>query len=132
MGSPQGEPERENNETQHQVTLTRAFYLGVYEVTQGEFTHVMGFNASTVKGADQLPVQAVTWFDAVSFCNRLSKLDGIDAAYELRSLRNDVRMDGLQITNAEVRWISSSAGYRLSTEAEWEFACRTDTTTPFS
>jgi len=50
MGSPPDEPERENNETQHQVTLTRPFYVGVYEVTQGEFTHVMGFNAALARG----------------------------------------------------------------------------------
>src|SRR5262245_12426526 len=57
MGSPLDEPERENNETQHEVTLTRPYYLGVYEVTQGEFTHVMGFNPSTARGSERLPVE---------------------------------------------------------------------------
>src|SRR5262245_17015830 len=53
MGSPLGEPERDENETPHEVTLSKPFYLGVYEVTQDEFTKVMGFNPSTLKGADR-------------------------------------------------------------------------------
>ena len=128
MGSPPGEPERDNNEAQHQVTVTRSFYLGVYEVTQGEFTKVMGYNPSTVRGSARLPVQTVSWFDAVSFCNGLSQLDGLDVAYEI----SNVRMDGLHVTNADVHWIFCSKGYRLPTEGEWELACRAGTTTPFS
>src|SRR5262245_30415499 len=79
MGSPPDEPERDKNEAQHQVTLTQSLWLGSYEVTQLEFTQVMGFNPSTLRGSDRLPVETMTWFDAVSFCNRLSKLDGLEA-----------------------------------------------------
>src|SRR5690348_8178712 len=89
MGSPATEPEREKNELQHQVTLTRHFYIGACEVTQGEFTQVMGFNPSTVKGSVRLPVETVSWFDGISFCNRLSAKDGLPPAYQISNVKKE-------------------------------------------
>ena len=59
----------------HEVTLTKAFHLGIYEVTQSQYEQVMGSNPSRFKGADN-PVERVNWNDAVEFCKRLSALPG--------------------------------------------------------
>ncbi|MBM3287813.1 MAG: formylglycine-generating enzyme family protein, partial [Candidatus Eisenbacteria bacterium] len=64
MGSPSSEPGRDSDETQHQVTLTRSFYVSQYEVTQSEWESVMGWNESDFRGSSRR-VENVTWFDAV-------------------------------------------------------------------
>jgi formylglycine-generating enzyme required for sulfatase activity len=99
MGSPPGEQGRSDAEAQHIVKLTKAFYLGAAEVTQGQWQALMGKNPSFVTG-DSLPVDTVTWADAVEFCRKLSEKE-------------------------------QGAQYRLPTEAEWEYACRAGTETPF-
>jgi formylglycine-generating enzyme required for sulfatase activity len=107
MGSPANEAGRGDKETQHQVTISKPFWLGKTEVTQGQWQAVMGANPSNFKGAD-LPVECVSWDDAVSFCKKLTdraKATGtLPAGYE----------------------------YRLPTEAEWEYACRAGSSTRFS
>ena len=102
MGSPENELGRRGHEKQHQVTLTKRFYLGKYPVTQKEYQAVMGRNPSFYKG-DNLPVEQVSWDDAKRFCSEL----------------NYLKRDELP------------AGYRfdLPTEAQWEYACRAGTTT---
>jgi formylglycine-generating enzyme required for sulfatase activity/tRNA A-37 threonylcarbamoyl transferase component Bud32 len=87
----------------HQVTLTRPFYLGIYQVTQEQYQRVMGTNPSNFKGARN-PVERVSWEDAVEFCRKLSALPEEKAAGRV---------------------------YRLPTEAEWEYACRAGTTSKF-
>jgi formylglycine-generating enzyme required for sulfatase activity len=101
MGTPPGEEGRCDDETQHQVTLTRGFYLGIYPVTQRQYKAVMGTNPAsftTAKGGGpDHPVERVRWGEAVAFCEKLSNLPE-----EKRAGR----------------------AYHLPTEAEWEYACR--------
>ena len=115
MGSSRQNPEAFPDEyPQHQVTLTRGFLMGRTEVTQKQWISIMGTNPSYFEGMD-LPVEKVTWFDAVNYCNNISSLSGLPLAYE--------------IEGSKVK-ILRTTGYRLPTEAEWEYACRAGTTTP--
>lgn len=117
MGSPENEPGRVHTEYQHRVMLTREFLMGATTVSQSQWLAVMRRNPSWFKG-DNLPVTCVSWYDAVEFCNLLSDREGLGRAYTVSGWR--------------VTWDRSAPGYRLPTEAEWEYSCRAGTTTPFS
>lgn len=110
MGSPRGEVERDAQEIAHEVVISKPFLMGVFEVTQNEYTKVMGPENHSVfrdgrGGSPEHPMENIEWKQAAEFCSRLSN-----------------------------RPEEKSAGrkYRLPTEAEWEYACRAGTTTPFS
>ena len=115
MGSPESEAWRSADETQHHVTVSD-FYMSRYELTQKEYEEIMGNNPSSFTGSN-LPVESVSWLDAVAYCNARSEKEGLAPAYK--------------INGQEVTWDRSANGYRLPTEAEWEYACRAGTTTPF-
>ncbi|MDO4567070.1 MAG: SUMF1/EgtB/PvdO family nonheme iron enzyme, partial [Oscillospiraceae bacterium] len=116
MGSPNNEAWRSEDETQHTVTVS-SFYISAYELTQADYEAVIGSNLSTFSG-ENLPVENVTWLDAIAYCNARSEAENLTPVYT---------MDG-----SAVIWDRSANGYRLPTEAEWEYACRAGTTTPFN
>jgi uncharacterized protein (TIGR02996 family) len=103
-GSLSGEPGRQSDEKPHRVSLTRGFYAVVSPVTQAQWYAVMGNNPSHFIG-DNRPVECVSWEDCQELCRALNRLEGLGEG--------------------------SSGPYRLLTEAEWEYACRGGTTSPF-
>ncbi len=111
MGSPESEKGRQKDETQHEVTISKDYYLGVTEVTQGQYESVMGTNPSFFQGdkirgsSSNHPVEYVSWKDAVEFCKKLSELPE-------------------EMTDGRV--------YRLPTEAEREYACRAGSKSAYS
>ncbi len=113
MGSPDDEAWRSDDETLHTVTVSD-FYISPYEVRQSDYEDVMGGNPSNFSG-DDLPVENVSWLDAVAYCNALSEKENLTPVYII---------DGETVT-----WDRSANGYRLPTEAEWEYACRAGTST---
>lgn len=101
MGSPSNEPKRDKDERQHRVTISKSYYMQTTEVTQGQWSKVMGNNPSHFKNCgDNCPVENVSWNDAQQFIRKLNQREGANK-------------------------------YRLPTEAEWEYACRAGTVTPF-
>ena len=117
MGSPENEWGRSRNEGPQRLVTVSSFYIGRFPITQAEFQEVMGRNPSSFRGPN-LPVEQVSWFDAIEFANRLSIRAGLTPVYT--------------INGNTVIWNREANGYRLPTEAEWEFACRAGTQTPFS
>jgi formylglycine-generating enzyme required for sulfatase activity len=116
MGAPDSDMSApEDEKPQHLVRITRPFYLGVYQVTQGQYREVTGRTPSNFEGPDELPVESVSWKDAVAFCNSLSALEGLEPYYDL-----------------DLWTRRGGEGYRLPTEAEWEYAARAGSTTQFS
>ncbi len=104
MGSPAAEAERDDEELAHEVEITKPFYMGIHEVTQGQYEKVMNKNTSFFRQGPDYPMEQVRFPEVLDFCRKLS------------ALPDEVKAGRV---------------YRLPTEAEWEYACRAGTATVF-
>ena len=123
MGSPENEKGRYDNETQHEVTLTKSYYMGKYAVTQEQWEAVMGNNPSDTP-VEQLLPRNVTLWDAL-FCGIRIYNEGANLPLTHESWEDC--QEFIKKLNAK-----TDGGYRLPTESEWEYACRAGTTTAYS